>query len=143
MQLDDLFNPSTFLNAVRQQTARQLKRSIDDVKLVCSWEANGKDPGCKLPFSVTGLRLQGAEFVGSRLTHAGAQELAIAPDVQLGFIPSEAQEPYDESKSFCVPVYNSITRAALLMELKMPIDGPEDARRWILAGVALCLSVIE
>ena len=66
--LGDLFNPATFINALRQQTARQLNTAIDRVKMICSWD---KDPraikkDCPLPCTLASLLLQGASF------HAGA-----------------------------------------------------------------------
>ncbi len=38
LTLADLFHPETFLSAFRQRSARALKRGIDDLKLVCSFE---------------------------------------------------------------------------------------------------------
>ena len=40
MDLSDLFHPETFLNALRQRSARQLKIAIDELKLVASFEPN-------------------------------------------------------------------------------------------------------
>ena len=39
LSLSDLFHPETFLNALRQKAARQLKYAIDELKLVSSFEA--------------------------------------------------------------------------------------------------------
>ena len=51
--LGDLFSPSTFVNALRQQTARKLGSAIDRVKLVCGWDRDarklGDGGGCELP----------------------------------------------------------------------------------------------
>jgi len=41
VQLSDLFHPETFLNALRQRSARKLKVAIDELKLVSSFE-NGR-----------------------------------------------------------------------------------------------------
>lgn len=38
LNLSDLFRPDTFLNALRQQTARASKRPIDSLRLVASWD---------------------------------------------------------------------------------------------------------
>ena len=40
VDLSDLFHPETFLNALRQRSARQLKIAIDELKLVASFEPN-------------------------------------------------------------------------------------------------------
>ena len=55
--LGDLFNPATFVNALRQQTARKLNTAIDRVRMVTSWD---KDPmrgamrSCPLPCTLAG-----------------------------------------------------------------------------------------
>ena len=38
VNLSDLFHPETFLNALRQRSARHLKTAIDELKLVSSFE---------------------------------------------------------------------------------------------------------
>jgi len=38
LNLNDLFHPETFLNALRQRAARELKYAINDLKLVSSFE---------------------------------------------------------------------------------------------------------
>ena len=40
VDLGDLFHPETFLNALRQKSARRLKQAIDELKLVSSFEAD-------------------------------------------------------------------------------------------------------
>lgn len=40
VHLGDLFHPETFLNALRQKSARRLKLAIDELKLVSSFEAD-------------------------------------------------------------------------------------------------------
>ena len=65
VNLSDLFHPETFLNALRQKSARQLKIAIDELKLVSSFET-GK-VGRALCVSVEGLWLQGCEFDGRRM----------------------------------------------------------------------------
>jgi dynein heavy chain 2 len=39
VSLPELFRPRTFLNAMRQQTARTTGKAIDSLKLTCSWSA--------------------------------------------------------------------------------------------------------
>jgi dynein heavy chain 2 len=40
LNLSDLFRPDTFLNALRQQTARASKKAIDTLRLVVTWDSN-------------------------------------------------------------------------------------------------------
>jgi dynein heavy chain 2 len=41
INLAELFNPGTFLNALRQQTARLTNHAMDKLQLVSSWSAKG------------------------------------------------------------------------------------------------------
>ena len=52
LNLADLFHPNTFLNAVRQQTARDGKTSMDELKLVASWNGNISNASLKVKVSV-------------------------------------------------------------------------------------------
>lgn len=75
VNLSDLFHPETFLNALRQRSARMLKLAIDELKLVSSFETN------KVPrdncIQVEGLWLQGCDFDGKKMNDIRdyAQEL--------------------------------------------------------------------
>jgi hypothetical protein len=57
LDLSELFTPGTFLNALRQQTARQLKRSMDELKLVSCWDPSGLK-GAPLAVEISGVLLQ-------------------------------------------------------------------------------------
>jgi LmbE family N-acetylglucosaminyl deacetylase len=62
MNLAHLYHPDTFLNALRQQTARELRESIDNLRLVTTWDA-AYNPGHSLAATVEGLLVQGAALV--------------------------------------------------------------------------------
>ena len=71
LDLSELFQPGTFLNALRQQTARTLRCSMDALKLVSSWSPKGlKD--AVLSLRVEGVLIQGAAFDGKMLREAEA-----------------------------------------------------------------------
>lgn len=57
INLADLFNPGTFLNALRQQTSRQTGASMDQLKLVSAWEAS-RLKAAKIVVTLEGLMLQ-------------------------------------------------------------------------------------
>jgi dynein heavy chain 2 len=62
LSLGDLFNPRTFINALRQQTARNLNTAIDLVKMTCSWDSKDSrkmKSDCPLPCVLSSLYLQG------------------------------------------------------------------------------------
>lgn len=162
--LGDLFNPSTFINALRQQTTRILKVPIDQLKLVCYWgasetgkESGGRGKSSSVPKSLTyidspltcilsGLLLQGAGFHQNlQESRPDANELSGAPNVTIGFVDKTDHTPiYTSETAVGVPVYLTPTREEFLMELQMPIqpggNTDDSAHKWVMAGVALFLT---
>jgi hypothetical protein len=111
------------------------------VKLSSSWDNDAKKLKklCPMTCQLSGLLLQGAAFPSGvlRESSSDASELAPAPNVTIGFVLVE--DAIIEEDTLAVPVYLNPSRESLLMDLQMPISGPEDASRWILSGVALFL----
>lgn len=71
LDLGQLFRPGAFLNALRQQAARNAGLPLGGLKLVSSWRPGGRLPGsCPLAVHVGGLLLQGALFDGHGLSPA-------------------------------------------------------------------------
>ncbi len=144
LALGDLFNPRTFVNALRQQTARQLGMAIDQVKMICAWDKDARKmkADCKLPCVLSNLLLQGATFHSDSLQESSpeASEITPTPEVTIGFVPLKSKEVYEEELSVAIPVYLSPSREDHLMELQMPIKHAEDYNKWILSGVALVLN---
>ena len=146
--LGDLFNPATFINALRQQTARKLGTAIDRVKMICSWD---KDPRsmkqlCPLLCTLSGLLLQGASFHSGVLKTSSpeASEMTPTSPVIIGFIPIGENGGKDtDRQTIGIPVYLSPSREEFLMEIDMPVDGNGDTGKWVLSGVALFLNEDE
>jgi dynein heavy chain 2, cytosolic len=144
LSLGDLFNPATFINALRQQTARKLGTAIDLVKMVCNWD---KDPrrlasACPLVCTLSNLLLQGADFHpsnGLQESAPEAAEMSTAPPVCIGFVPVSSEDTYPADSSVAIPIYLSPSREDVLTELQMPIRSG-DPDKWVLSGVALFLS---
>jgi dynein heavy chain 2, cytosolic len=149
--LGELFNPATFVNALRQQTARHLNTAIDRVKLVCLWDAKRGDSfqsfarkyDCQLHCQLTGLLLQGASFSNGSLQESPSEgsELSVTSDVKIAFIAKDSDmDPYGSQETISIPVYFTLNREEFLMELKMPIAQATDTAKWTLAGVGLFLN---
>jgi dynein heavy chain 2 len=148
LNLDDLFHPATFINALRQQTARTIGCAIDKVKMVSSWPSP-KDKDfraikgvCPIPCILSSLFLQGASFMNTLQESApDAMELTPAPSVCIGFVPMDTNENsiMNSNATIGIPVFLSTTREDFLMEIQMPINNEELKSRWILAGTALFL----
>lgn len=143
IELSVPFHPGTFLNALRQQSARVNKCAMDELVLESSWDGRKGGVGGKLPIMVEGLMLQGGVFDGSQLAPAASngKELMSAPPVVIGFVPKEigrdGEEVVRRVDGLMIPVYHSLNREKMLVEIEMPCSG--EAGEWVLAGVALFL----
>ena len=134
LDLSEVFRPLTFLNALRQLTARKAQCPMDALTLVTAWQAARVNS----PHVIVchGLLLQGAELQGTTLIEANsdATEIVQVPPLALGYSPHKQDLANDQLQ---VPLYHDTTREQLLVEIALPIK--EDADIWILAGVALFL----
>eukprot|EP00756_Hemistasia_phaeocysticola_P023549 Hpha_TRINITY_DN15900_c0_g17::TRINITY_DN15900_c0_g17_i1::g.73779::m.73779/K10414/DYNC2H, DNCH2; dynein heavy chain 2, cytosolic len=138
VRLSELIRPQTFLNALRQETARKTGTPLVSLRLACSWE--GRLQNCKLPVTMEGLFIQGARW-GSK----GLEELTTdcpswskMPEATVGWVD---QDLTDGSPYVGVPVYFTPTRETLLCELRIPCSSG-DVDQWILAGIALTLTQV-
>jgi len=139
INLGHLFHPETFLNALRQKSARQLKIAIDDLKLVSSFERNKLSSATAV--QLEGLWLQGCEFDGKQLTDIRDQagsELVAVPPCHVGWIGQGEAGPYPEHATVETPIYLALDREAMLCTLQVPNHGDSSSR--VLAGVALFLN---
>lgn len=66
LDLADLLHPDTFLSALKQQTARELKQPLDALGLDCSWTEPSGRRGRFVRLS--GIQLEGAVWDGRQLT---------------------------------------------------------------------------
>jgi dynein heavy chain 2 len=155
LNLSNIFQPDTFLNALRQQTARASGVSVDSLKLSSSWGEGGGAAGrSALPIRLQGLLLQGSRFDNGKLAGALAETppLLGLPVASIGWVPNEdaaaggggggggaAGGAYDGAVS--VPVYFTPSRQKLLTEFRVPHGGAgEDESEWVNAGVAIFLA---
>lgn len=138
LDLSELLHPSTFLNALRQQSARELQCSMDALVLQSCWEKNKQDD--VKWYELKNLLLQGASFEGQVLLEAisNAPELVLVPPCHIAFVRGSSGERIMSENQIHVPLYYSPNREKLLCEVAMPISG--ERSRWILAGVALFLN---
>jgi dynein heavy chain 2 len=137
LDLSHLLNPVTFLNALRQTSARQLGTSVDNLKLVSCWEGGRLRSPVAAP--IAGMLIQGATFDGVRLsaTSGDAPTDATIPPATFAWIPKTEAHPY--SNFATVPLYVTSDRSKLLAEVQMPVVSAEEQVQWTLAGVALFL----
>ena len=77
INLSELFRPDTFLNALRQQTARTTKQPMDALVLQTSWSGEVKH-GKNVSIKITGLQLEGCSFDSGRLTESAPDSPSVS-----------------------------------------------------------------
>ena len=147
LNLSELFNPGTFLMALRQQTARVARLPMDS--LILSSSFGNELSNAPLPVSLAGLLMQGATYEDGRieLSDADASELcsmsgctlAFTADTNHGHKDNGSNRGGSRSSKLDVPLYFSPTREKLLTAISIDTKGKTDD--WIIAGVALFLDV--
>jgi dynein heavy chain 2 len=139
LDLGELIRPETFLNALRQQTARLAKCAVDALKLISS-----PDPkllsSCKVPVTLSGLLLQGCSFDGGKLSDVlpDSPSNVSLGSITLGFVPQQEPDPYPASSTIATPIYYSSSRERFIGEISLPCVG--ERTRALLTGVALFLN---
>ena len=140
LDLSDLFNPATFLNAFRQQVALELRLPMDSLRLQCSWRGDGGGGarGASL-LRIAGLQLEGATFNGSALTDNAhdAPVTSAMPNCTVTWVQSDARAEDTSGATLTLPVYFDRRRARLVVEVDFPCGGNQAV--WIQSGVALFL----
>jgi dynein heavy chain 2 len=88
INLSDLFRPDTFLNALRQQTARETKQPMDTLILNTSWSGEVKH-GKNVSIKISGLQLEGCSFDGGRLSESAPDSPSVTafPPCYIAWIP--------------------------------------------------------
>ncbi|XP_040316731.1 cytoplasmic dynein 2 heavy chain 1 [Herpailurus yagouaroundi] len=137
LDLSELFHPDTFLNALRQETARAMGCSVDSLKFVASWK--GRLQEAKLQIKMGGLLLEGCSFDGSRLAENQHDSPSVSPVLPccVGWIPQGAYGPYSPDECISLPVYTSAERDRVVTNIDVPCGGSPD--QWIQCGAALFL----
>ncbi|XP_076446844.1 LOW QUALITY PROTEIN: cytoplasmic dynein 2 heavy chain 1-like [Babylonia areolata] len=137
LDLSELFRPDTFLNALRQQTARELGCSMDSLRFVSSWL--GSIPDSKIPIKLGGIQLEGCAFDGTRLSESqhDSPSVSTIPPCVVAWVPKDSPNPYGSEATISLPIYFDITRERLVARLDVPCGANEGV--WLLCGAALFL----
>jgi len=87
LDLGDLFHPDTFLNALRQLTARSIQVSMDELKFVCKW--GGGTVSAKHCVKIGNLQIEGCLFDGMVLSECSrdSNSIVMLPPVSIGWVP--------------------------------------------------------
>lgn len=88
INLSDLFHPDTFLNALRQQTARETKQPMDALVLNTSSSGEVKH-GKNVSVKIGGLQLEGCSCEGGRLSESAPDSPSVSafPSCYIAWVP--------------------------------------------------------
>ncbi|KAG2456324.1 DYHC2 protein, partial [Polypterus senegalus] len=137
LDLSELFHPDTFLNALRQDTARTMACSMDNLKCIASWK--GKITEAKLQVKIGGLQLEGCSFDGNRLSESqhDSPSVSAVPPCYMAWISQDARGPYSPGDCISLPLYSSAERLRVVSNVDVPCGG--NTEHWIQCGAALFL----
>ncbi|XP_051782842.1 cytoplasmic dynein 2 heavy chain 1 isoform X2 [Erpetoichthys calabaricus] len=137
LDLSELFHPDTFLNALRQDTARTMACSMDNLKCIASWK--GKITEAKLQVKIGGLQLEGCSFDGNRLSESqhDSPSVSAVPPCYMAWISQDAHGSYSSGDCISLPLYSSAERLRVVTNVDVPCGG--NTEHWIQCGAALFL----
>jgi len=141
LDLSELLQPGTFLNAVRQETARVSKLPLDSLVQISAWDRQLLDD-LPIVIEVVGLSIQGAGFSDKgKLQEVGSgdREMVGVKSVFIAYCAPDHPPPYPEGAAMSVPIYYTPTRERVLTSVMVPISNQE--QRWIKSGTALFMDI--
>ncbi|XP_054598719.1 cytoplasmic dynein 2 heavy chain 1 isoform X1 [Nothobranchius furzeri] len=135
LDLSELFHPDTFLNALRQETARSMGCSMDSLVFVSSWKTLIAQ--AKLQVKVGGLQLEGCRFDGVHLSENqhDSPTVSAVPPCCMAWVP-QASAAGSEG-SILLPLYSSSERVKVVTHISLPCGA--NSNQWIQTGAALFL----
>eukprot|EP00744_Colponema_vietnamica_P004717 GILI01006991.1.p1 GENE.GILI01006991.1~~GILI01006991.1.p1 ORF type:complete len:1793 (-),score=552.22 GILI01006991.1:127-4830(-) len=141
IKLTELLRPHTFLNVLRQHTARQSNEPMVQLVLACYPASSSAARKAAVPVLLDGsvMALQGAVCNGDRLSAVdnNAPSSAQFVDLTVGWIK---RDNFTEEGFVQLPVYLSQERELHLMNVQMPCQSPAEKDSWILSGAAVFLT---
>ncbi|MEE6518147.1 hypothetical protein FKM82_028922, partial [Ascaphus truei] len=137
IDLSELFHPDTFLNALRQETARAMNCSMDNLRFVASWKDRIQE--AKLQVKISGLQLEGCSFDGNSLSENqhDSPSVSMVPSCYMAWIPQQSISTYSPEECISLPVYTSAERDRVVTNIDVPCG--RNQNQWIQCGAALFL----
>ncbi|XP_034460809.1 cytoplasmic dynein 2 heavy chain 1 isoform X1 [Hippoglossus hippoglossus] len=139
LDLSELFHPDTFLNALRQETARSMGCSMDSLVFVSTWRSPIAQ--AKLQVKVGGLQLEGCSFDGVRLceNQHNSPSVSAVPPCYMAWVPqTSAADSSASEETIWLPLYTSSERVKVVTHLCLPCGLNPD--QWIQTGAAFFLN---
>ncbi|KAG2385509.1 hypothetical protein C9374_003324 [Naegleria lovaniensis] len=145
IELNNMFNPHIFFNALKQQTARKSGLQLDDLTVLsASWGLKNLS-GVSIKVGVKGIAIQGSEFDGQTLTTItsdSAPALSQLPACEVFWATEKQMDDLRQKKEMSavtlpLPIYYSTNREFTVAELHMPCNSTADVDKFVLTGTAI------
>ncbi|CAF93625.1 unnamed protein product, partial [Tetraodon nigroviridis] len=136
LDLAELLHPDTFLNALRQETARSMGCSMDKLIFVSSWSQIAR---AKLQIKVGGLQLEGCSYDGVCLSENqhNSPSVSAVPTCYMAWVLQIPANPSGMTDTISLPLYTSSERVKVVTHICFPCG--LNLNRWIQTGAALFL----
>ncbi|KAG7479775.1 cytoplasmic dynein 2 heavy chain 1 isoform X1 [Solea senegalensis] len=138
LDLSELFHPDTFLNALRQETARHMGCSMDSLVFFSTWRS--PIPQANLQVKVGGLQLEGCTFDGAHLceNQHNSPSVSAVPLCYMAWVPqSSVADSAGSEETIWLPLYTSAERVKVVTHICLPCGA--NPNQWIQTGAALFL----
>ncbi|XP_055023019.1 cytoplasmic dynein 2 heavy chain 1 [Boleophthalmus pectinirostris] len=138
LDLSELFHPDTFLNALRQETARSMGCSMDSLVFATSWKTHIVQ--AKLQVKVGGLQLEGCSFDGTHLSENqhDSPSVSAVPPCYMAWVPQKSPADLGSSEGrIWLPLYTTSERLKVVTHISLPCGA--NPSQWIQTGAAFFL----
>jgi len=147
VRLSDFLRPDVFLNAMRQQTGRELNVPIDSLHLVSAWDRSlFQDSSVPISCTLSGLLLEGCAFDDNRKilleSNRSTANLTQLPPVSIAWLPKQSHpnpilSHNAQAPTIGVPVYVTHNRLHFVCKLYAHTD---HVRSRVLSSCAIFIS---
>ncbi|KAK9500353.1 hypothetical protein O3M35_001633 [Rhynocoris fuscipes] len=141
--LAGLFNPQSFLTAIMQSTARKYELPLDKMCLHCDVTKKVKEDFTQPPREgayINGLFMEGARWDINRGAIVESHLKEMFCSMPVIHIRAVGQERQESRSLYQCPVYKTRTRGHTYVST-FALDTTQKQAKWILAGVAILLSI--
>lgn len=144
--ISGLFNPQAFLTAVMQVTARKNEWPLDRVAVSCDvtkrMHPDEIDAHTRDGAYIHGLYLDGARWDVGTAAIADARMKELYPKMPVILVKALPVEKVDAKDTYQCPVYKTQFRGPTYV-FTAGLKTRANADKWIMAGVALLMAVVE
>jgi len=143
--ISGLFNPQAFLTAVMQVTARKNEWPLDKVVITVDVTKKGPeeiDSATREGSYIHGLYVEGARWDSSTNSLEEAYMKELYPKLPVMLVKAAPSDKVDNKGLYACPCYKTQDRGPTYV-FDPGLKSKEPSSKWVMAGVALLMAVVE